>query len=239
MAERRAYTPFDRARFQRRLPCGVALGQKLLVLDQTESTQTALRAELDRLGSAGRGLIVLAEEQRAGRGRTARDWWSGPPSANLAVSVAVHALPDPVETLGMHAACALVGAAAPYARGRQLALKWPNDLLLDGAKFAGLLVEAGLAGRRCSASASTCARPRRARSPATPPPAWRRRPGARISWPAGCWRWIVGCARRRSPGPVSSSGIASRCCAPGLRTESTRHVPRTAARWYNSRFTTA
>ena len=45
MAERRAYTPFDRARFQRRLPCGVALGQKLLVLDQTESTQTALRAE--------------------------------------------------------------------------------------------------------------------------------------------------------------------------------------------------
>ena len=143
MSGARVYPPFDRARFHRLLPCRAPLGRKVLTLQQTASTQLVLRAELSSLGAAGRGLVVLAEEQVAGRGRRAQDWWSGPPSANLAVSLAVHDAPEPPETLGMHAACALVDAARPLAAGRQLALKWPNDLLLDGAKFAGLLVETG------------------------------------------------------------------------------------------------
>lgn len=141
MGGARDYPPFDRARFHRLLPCRAPLGRKALILQQTASTQLVLRAELVGLGTAGRGLIVLAEEQVAGRGRRATDWWSGPTSANLAVSVAVHEAPSPPESLGMHAACALAEAAQPHTQGRRIALKWPNDLLLDSAKFAGLLVE--------------------------------------------------------------------------------------------------
>lgn len=143
MSGARVHPPFDRARFHRFLPCHAPLGRKVLTLGQTASTQLVLRSELSSIGAAGRGLVVLAEEQVAGRGRRAQDWWSGPASANLAISLAVHEAPEPPETLGMHAACALADAARPLAAGRKLALKWPNDLLLDGAKFAGLLVETG------------------------------------------------------------------------------------------------
>ncbi|MCH2100913.1 MAG: hypothetical protein MK209_03220 [Planctomycetes bacterium] len=143
MSGARAYSPFDSARFYRLLPYRVPLGRTVLVLNQTVSTQLALRTELDRLGAAGRGLLAVAEEQTSGRGRRAQDWWAGPPHANLAISLAVHHPPIPPETLGMHAACALADAARPHTRGHTLALKWPNDLLLDGAKFAGLPVETG------------------------------------------------------------------------------------------------
>lgn len=143
MGAMRAFPPFDSERFQRMLPPGQRLGSKLMVLPTCDSTQDLLRAEVARLGPDSAGLLVLAEAQSLGRGRRTRDWWTGPPSANLAVSVVVFPPPSPLESLTMHAACALAEATAPDARGRQLALKWPNDLLLNGVKIAGMLAETG------------------------------------------------------------------------------------------------
>src|SRR5690606_32841616 len=95
-----------------------------------------------RAGDPGR-LWVVAREQRAGRGRHGRQWSS--PPGNLYASVL---LVDPCEArvapqLGFVAGLALheavesvIGIPAP-----RLALKWPNDLLLDGAKVSGMLLE--------------------------------------------------------------------------------------------------
>ncbi|WP_222183967.1 biotin--[acetyl-CoA-carboxylase] ligase [Geminicoccus harenae] len=91
---------------------------------------------------AGEGLVVVAGRQTAGRGRHGRGWTS--PAGNLyltlllrpgrpAIAVAGLAL---VAGLSLAEACAALGA--PLGR---LHLKWPNDLLLDGAKLAGILLE--------------------------------------------------------------------------------------------------
>jgi BirA family biotin operon repressor/biotin-[acetyl-CoA-carboxylase] ligase len=96
-----------------------------------------------RAGEPG-GLWVTAREQSAGRGRRGRMWTTG--GGNLAASLLLID-PAPAElaaTLSFVAAVALHQAAvdvAGPAAAERLALKWPNDLLLDGMKVAGILVE--------------------------------------------------------------------------------------------------
>ena len=96
-----------------------------------------------RSGEAG-GLWVTAAEQSAGRGRRGRAWTTG--AGNLAASLLLldPAPPEISATLSFVAAVALhqsvVDVAGPPTADR-LALKWPNDLLLDGMKVAGILVE--------------------------------------------------------------------------------------------------
>ena len=78
------------------------------------------------------GTVIVADEQTAGRGRLARTWET-PPGSGLAVSLVV----QPRRLLSL-----LVGVAAAEACGHEVRLKWPNDLLLDGRKVGGILVEA-------------------------------------------------------------------------------------------------
>jgi BirA family transcriptional regulator, biotin operon repressor / biotin---[acetyl-CoA-carboxylase] ligase len=89
------------------------------------------------------GLVVTADRQTAGRGRHGRSWTddvAGPEGpGNLAVSVVV-ALPDHSPGLTPLAA-GLAVHAAYAAAGASPTLKWPNDVLLDGRKAAGILVE--------------------------------------------------------------------------------------------------
>ncbi|HKW69918.1 MAG TPA: biotin--[acetyl-CoA-carboxylase] ligase [Candidatus Dormibacteraeota bacterium] len=77
------------------------------------------------------GSIVLADHQTAGRGRLDR-MWDAPPGTALLVSFVL--MPNPVLSLG-------AGVAAAEACGENVRLKWPNDLLLDGRKLGGILVE--------------------------------------------------------------------------------------------------
>lgn len=104
-----------------------------------------------RLAGAGDGLpiVVLSEEQRAGRGRAGREWVS-PAGLGLWVSVAVQ--PPPPEELdrlpvrvGLAVAEALDGFLASPAR---VGMKWPNDLWIGEAKVGGILCEAVWVGQR-------------------------------------------------------------------------------------------
>jgi BirA family biotin operon repressor/biotin-[acetyl-CoA-carboxylase] ligase len=117
------------------------------VLHSTGSTN-ADAAEQAREG-APEGFTVVADEQTVGRGRLDRSWDS-PPGAGLAMSVVLR--PQcPAETWGwipLIAGIAVVQALV--ARGVPAALKWPNDVVIDGAawdggpgprKLGGLLVE--------------------------------------------------------------------------------------------------
>jgi BirA family biotin operon repressor/biotin-[acetyl-CoA-carboxylase] ligase len=78
------------------------------------------------------GSVVVAEHQTAGRGRLDRRWEAPPGTALLASFVLP---PNPVLSLA-------AGVAAAEACGGDVRLKWPNDLLIRGAKVGGILVEA-------------------------------------------------------------------------------------------------
>jgi BirA family transcriptional regulator, biotin operon repressor / biotin---[acetyl-CoA-carboxylase] ligase len=121
-----------------------AAGIRLIAYDAVGSTN----AEAFALARGGlrEAVWITARQQTAGRGRRGRAWAS--PPGNLYAS---QLLIDPcggqiapqlsfVAALALHDA---VAVAAPALAGR-LTLKWPNDLLLDGAKVAGILVEGEL-----------------------------------------------------------------------------------------------
>jgi len=96
-----------------------------------------------RAGDSG-NLWITAGEQTAGRGRRGRAWSTG--RGNLAASLLLIDPADPelAATLSFVAGVAVHRAACDAAGpvfAPRLSLKWPNDLLLDGAKVAGILVE--------------------------------------------------------------------------------------------------
>ena len=127
------------------------LGRPCLCLAACASTND-VAAERGRAG-AGEGLVVLAESQTSGRGRLGRAWHS-PPGANLTFSVLLRPARPPVEIppLTLLAGAAVASALARF--GVVPRLKWPNDVLLVGAraadaprKVAGILTEMASEGR--------------------------------------------------------------------------------------------
>jgi BirA family biotin operon repressor/biotin-[acetyl-CoA-carboxylase] ligase len=109
-------------------------------LDEVDSTNTYLR-ERARQGAPD-GLVVVADHQTAGRGRLDRRWES-PPGANLLASLLLRPACSSREVYLCTAAVALAAADACEAvAGVEVGLKWPNDLVVDGAKLAGILAEA-------------------------------------------------------------------------------------------------
>ncbi|HEX7298364.1 MAG TPA: biotin--[acetyl-CoA-carboxylase] ligase [Solirubrobacteraceae bacterium] len=108
----------------------VRLGRPRLHLRTTTSTNDRARA----LAQAGapHGAVVTATEQSAGRGRQGRTW-SAPSGRALALSLVLR---KPPPLLPLAAALAVAEVAGPGA-----AIKWPNDVLLDGRKVAGILAE--------------------------------------------------------------------------------------------------
>ena len=89
----------------------------------------------------GEGHWLIADRQTAGRGRLGRAWGDG--QGNFMGSTVVHitAGDPPPATLALVAGVALAKAVAALAPGIDAQLKWPNDLLVAGAKCAGILME--------------------------------------------------------------------------------------------------
>jgi BirA family biotin operon repressor/biotin-[acetyl-CoA-carboxylase] ligase len=79
--------------------------------------------------------------QTGGKGRQGREWHS--PEGNLYASTLVRLRPGdpPAPTLALVAAVALQEVVSAYAPVHQVMIKWPNDLLVEGAKLAGILLE--------------------------------------------------------------------------------------------------
>jgi BirA family biotin operon repressor/biotin-[acetyl-CoA-carboxylase] ligase len=115
------------------------LGRVVHYEEETGSTNVVARG-LARAGAA-EGTVVVAETQTAGRGRLGRAWFS-PPGSNLYLSVVLRPDIPPARApqLALVAGSA-VAAAIEAEGGVRPALKWPNDVLLDGRKVAGILTE--------------------------------------------------------------------------------------------------
>jgi BirA family biotin operon repressor/biotin-[acetyl-CoA-carboxylase] ligase len=107
-----------------------AIGSPRVHYSQTDSTNERAR-ELAAAGTP-HGTLVTASEQTAGRGRQGRRW-TAPRGRALLCSLVIR---DPPRLLPLAAGVAVAEVAGPQAM-----VKWPNDVLVDGLKVAGILVE--------------------------------------------------------------------------------------------------
>lgn len=114
-------------------------GQRLMieVVETTSSTNADLRERVDTLTGP---LLLAAERQTAGRGRAGRSWLAEAGNS-LCFSLA-WPFTGPLHRLaGLSLAVGVVLAECLRAQGTPVTLKWPNDLLVDGAKLGGILIE--------------------------------------------------------------------------------------------------
>jgi BirA family biotin operon repressor/biotin-[acetyl-CoA-carboxylase] ligase len=122
-------------------PSAVRAGFRHVAHETTASTNADALA-LARQGERG-PLWVTARTQSAGRGRRGRAWVSGPGNLFATLLLVDPCAAERAPQLSFVAALAVHDAVAEAAAalGPRLSLKWPNDVLCDGAKFAGILIE--------------------------------------------------------------------------------------------------
>lgn len=114
-------------------------GVEVRVVERCTSTNDLLLKE-------SHTVLLAAEEQTAGRGRRGRRWHSAP-GAGLTFSLGRRIRRPARELAALSLVAGVAAARALRALGvRRAALKWPNDLLVDGAKLGGILVEARTPG---------------------------------------------------------------------------------------------
>lgn len=114
-------------------------GFHLIALGDVRSTNDEAR----RLAAEGApdGTVVWARSQSGGRGRYGRTWSSPPGNLYVSLLLRPRASPATVLQLGFVAAVALAEALDRRVAASALSLKWPNDVLLNGRKIAGMLLE--------------------------------------------------------------------------------------------------
>jgi BirA family biotin operon repressor/biotin-[acetyl-CoA-carboxylase] ligase len=118
------------------------VGRHLLYVTRVTSTQDVARAEAEK--GAPDGAAVLAEEQTGGRGRLGRTWVS-PAGKNLYLTLVMRPPTRHLRALSIVAPLA-VAEALEGAAGLRCRIKWPNDVLVQGRKISGVIIEADLAG---------------------------------------------------------------------------------------------
>ena len=112
---------------------------KIEIFDELPSTNTYLA---DEIKTSNTNSICFAEHQTAGRGRLGRSWLS-PFAKNIYLSLSWQFTKSPQElsSLGLAVAVAITEALKIYGIKEDIALKWPNDVLWQNRKLAGILVE--------------------------------------------------------------------------------------------------
>lgn len=117
---------------------------RLDVVAATGSTNADLRAHADDVAAWPHLSALVTDDQTAGRGRLDRVW-TAPAGSSLAVSVMLRTLPASATARGwipLIAGAAMADAVAAQLPGRQVGVKWPNDVLVDDRKICGILAEA-------------------------------------------------------------------------------------------------
>ncbi len=117
------------------------IGRQILVYRSTSSTND-VAAEYAK-NKENDGLVVFAEEQTAGRGRAGRTWTSGRADSILCSIVLTQCAVQP-HLLSLACAVAVAEAIGPAGAKSHAKIKWPNDILLNGKKVAGILLESRL-----------------------------------------------------------------------------------------------
>ncbi len=124
------------------------IGREVCYWPEVESTNTTAMHLAEE--GAPEGAVVLSDAQSAGRGRAGKLWYS-PPGLNLYLSVLFRPTLKPQEAPPLALIGSLALADAMEAEGAKVQLKWPNDVLLDGKKAAGVLSELHTLGGKIEA----------------------------------------------------------------------------------------
>lgn len=112
----------------------------VFVLPEVDSTNRWLREQV-RADQVAMPALCLAEQQAAGRGRRGRGWIAAP-GRNVTLSLGWRFAAGAGALAGLSVAIGVGVAEALEPFGARVSLKWPNDILADGAKLGGILIEA-------------------------------------------------------------------------------------------------
>ena len=123
------------------------IGQKVLYYPSLTSTMEIARRAA-RQGAA-EGTVIIADEQTAGRGRLKRAWLT--PRGNIALSVVLHPELSSLPAMIMLASLAVVHSIESVT-GLKPQIKWPNDVLVNGKKVCGILIENDFQGATLTAT---------------------------------------------------------------------------------------
>lgn len=125
------------------LPHAARIASRLEVVAESASTNADLRGAATDPDAWPHLSTLITTNQTAGRGRLDRRWIA-PPGSALAISVLLRRLP-PVPVRGwlpLAAGVAMADAVSAQLPAHEVGVKWPNDVLVDGRKICGILVEA-------------------------------------------------------------------------------------------------
>jgi len=117
------------------------IGQRVIYYPRLTSTMEVAKREARR--GAAEGTVIIAEEQTAGKGRMKRVWLS--PRGSIALSVILYPGIVYLPSLIMLASLAVV-RSIEATTGLRLQIKWPNDVLINGKKVCGILIESEVRG---------------------------------------------------------------------------------------------
>ena len=135
----------DPDKIKENLPCKI-VGTDIVVFSSTSSTNDI--AWEYGLNENNDGLVIFTEKQSAGRGRNGNKWFDEP-GQSLLFSVLLVDSGFDTETLSLTCAVA-IAEAIDKAGKHQAKIKWPNDIMIDGKKLAGILIESKkIEGRNC------------------------------------------------------------------------------------------
>jgi len=123
---------------------GASCAPQVLTFEEIDSTNAEARRRAEA-GEAG-PLWIAARRQTGGRGRRGRAWETG--GGNLAATLLITTTKPPLQAaqVAFVAALAVADLASAYTAPQHVTVKWPNVVLIDGRKVAGILVESGAAG---------------------------------------------------------------------------------------------
>lgn len=125
------------------LPASRAIAARIEVLPHTGSTNADLRALAADPDGWPHLSVLVTDDQTAGRGRLDR-LWTAPAGASVAISTLLRRLPAPHSWgwIPLAAGVAMADAVAAQLPEHDVAVKWPNDVLVDERKICGILAEA-------------------------------------------------------------------------------------------------
>lgn len=117
------------------------IGQRVIYYPRLTSTMDVARQEAQQ--GVPQGTVIIADEQVEGRGRVKRIWLS--PQGNIALSIILYPDVSYLSYLIMLASLAVVHSIEAVT-GLKPQIKWPNDVLVNGKKVCGILIESEVQG---------------------------------------------------------------------------------------------